>query len=300
VLRGVDSTCGIRRASLTLAVTLITTAAYAGAEACRPLKDADHGWAVRVSAPGNYCMGADLKQAETLALLRLPHQPAPGSPLLTIASADVSIDLERHELLGNRASALGLWLNGGGAMRYFPARVRNGTIRTEKRPAVFMVYAWNRDETRFSDRAVADSLALAGNAQEYVATRFVLEDLTLEADEVAVILQGRGNVIRRCKIIGGNSAVNLYGPDLVFEDNEIVMNASVAKPGGEAPIALYLQDAGNSVLRNNRITIKGRDAGAEAIVLKNSPNVVLQNNRVNGGVQSYKLMDQQSSIEEIR
>jgi hypothetical protein len=300
VLRGVDSTGGIRRALLTLAVTIITAAAYAGAEECRPLKDADHGWAVRVGAPGNYCMEADLKQTEAPALLRLPHQPTPGSPLLTIASVDVSIDLKRHELLGKRASALGLWLNGGGGMRYFPARVRNGTIRTEKRPAVFMVYAWNRDETRFSARAVADSLALAGRLEEYVATGFVLEDLTLQADAVTVILQGRGNVIRRCKIIGGNGAVNLYGPDLVFEDNEIVMNASPAKPGGEAPIALYLQDAGNSVVRNNRITIKGRDAGAEAIVLKNSPNVVLQNNRVNGGVQSYKLMDQQSSIEEAR
>ncbi len=83
---------------------------------------------------------------------------------------------------------------------------------------------------------------------------------------------------------------------MIFEDNEIILNASEAKPGGEAAVALYLEDADDSVVRNNRITIRGRVAGAEAIVLKNSSGVVLQNNTVNGGAQTYKLLDQQSSV----
>lgn len=270
--------------------------AYVAANNCQLLKDDTHGWSVEARAPGNYCMATDLKQTETPALLRLVHQAGPGDPLLTISARNVSVDLGKHALLGGRPSVFGLWVNGGDDMRYFPVRVRNGMIRTEQRPAVFMIYAWNGDNTRFSDRAVGASIARARSIGDYVTTGFILEDLTLEAKEIAVVLQGRHNVIRRCKIVGGNGALNLYGPGLVFEDNEIVMNASEAKPNGEAPVALYLEDAEGSVVRNNRITIRGRVAGAEAIVLKNSSNVVVQNNTVNGGAQTYKLLDQQSSV----
>jgi len=245
---------------------------------------------------GQYCMAEDLKQSETPAVLRLPHQPTPMDPLLTIAASDVVVDLQGHALLGHRSSALGLWLNGAGGMRYFSVKVRNGTIRTEKQPVVFMTYAWNRKNKRFSETSAAAALASANVLNEYPVTGFVLENLTLQARDVAVILQGRNNVIRRCTIIGGNGAINLYGPGLVFEDNEIVLNASEVGANGEAPVALYLEDAEGSVVRNNRITIRGRVAGAEAIVLKNSSNVVVQNNTVNGGAQTYKLLDQQSSV----
>jgi hypothetical protein len=270
--------------------------AHAAAEACLPLKDAAHGWAVDVRVPGQYCIMADLMQAATPALLQLPHQASPSDPLLSVSADKVDVDLARHVLFGQRASAYGLWVNGGGEARYFPVRVHGGTIRTGLRPAVFMVYAWNRVNQRFRERGVGAALARAQRPDDYVSTGFVLEDLTLEASEIAVILQGRDNVIRRCKIIGGNSTVNLYGPGLVFEDNEIIMNASEPQPKGEAPIALYLEDAEGAVVRNNRITLRGRVASAEAIVLKNSPDVVLQNNSVDGGAQHYKLLDRQSSV----
>jgi hypothetical protein len=282
---------------LLLSFLSITVANVQAADnGCQVLQDKVHGWSVRASAPGNYCLAADLKQTETPAMLRLPHQPGPVDPLLTIASANVAVDLGQHALFGKRSSGLGLWLNGGRDMRYFPADVRNGTIRTEEQPAVFMVYAWNRRNKRFSENSAAAGLAVANSIDEYVTTRFVLEDLTLEASKIAVILQGRNNVIRRCKIIGGNGAVNLHGPDLVFEDNEIVMNAREPKANDEAPVALYLEDSSNSVVRNNRIIIRGRVVGAEAIVLKNSSNVTLQNNSVNGGPQTHKLLDQRSSL----
>jgi hypothetical protein len=77
----------------------------------------------------------------------------------------------------------------------------------------------------------------------------------------------------------------------MVDDNEIIMNASEPQPKSDAPIALYLEDAEGAVVRNNRITLRGRVASAEAIVLKNSPDVVLQNNSVDGGAQHYKLLD---------
>jgi hypothetical protein len=215
---------------------------------------------------------------------------------MTIAASDVQVDLGGHVLRAKQPAAQGLWINGRGDSRIHSVRVTNGSIAITDRPAVFMVYAWNSDNDRFRRRSVAGFLATARDPSDYKHTGFVLENLTLEARDVAVIMQGRGNTIRHCKIIGGNAAVNLYGPDLIFEDNEIVLNATETPPGGEPAVALYLEDANGSTVRNNRITIRGRTAGAEAIVLKNSSEVTLQNNSVNGGPQTYKLLDQQSSL----
>jgi hypothetical protein len=111
---------------------------------CQALADAAHGWSVLVTQPGTYCMAADLKQTEPSAWLRLPHQPVPTEPLLTVNASNVSVDLARHVLHGATPSAVGLWVNGGGQIRNFAIQVRQGRIVTDQQPAVFMVYAWNR------------------------------------------------------------------------------------------------------------------------------------------------------------
>ena len=99
---------------------------------------------------------------------------------------------------------------------------------------------------------------------------------------------------------GGNGTVNLYGPNLTFEDNDIILNAKdPQKEGDEPPVALYLEDAADSVIRNNRITIKGRVAHADAIVLKNSSNVTLEGNTITGTKEVYKLLDEISSVKAL-
>jgi hypothetical protein len=270
--------------------------AHAGDGACLPLLDRDHGWSVRVRSPGTYCMAADLSQSAPPPALLLPHQPVPQSPLLNVVASGVTVDLRGHVLQAKQKLAQGLIVNGSGEAYRESIKVRNGSIRNTDQPAVFMVYTWNSRNPRFSRNSVGGDLAVANSLSEYRRTAFVLEDLTLEASDVAVILQGRGNVIRRCRIVGGNGTVNLYGPGLVFEDNEIVLNAVDTKVDGEPPVALYLEDAADSVVRNNRITVRGSQVAAEAIVLKNSPNVVLQNNAVTGVREDYRLLDQQSSV----
>ena len=57
----------------------------------------------------------------------------------------------------------------------------------------------------------------------YIDTDYVLQDLTLSSKSHAVLLQGRRNVIRRCRIIGCDSVVQSFGPDCVIEDCEIVL-----------------------------------------------------------------------------
>lgn len=158
-----------------------------------------------------------------------------------------------------------------------------------------MVHGWNGDNKRFGwGLSIAD---YRGNISEYANTEYVLENLTLESDNIAIIMQGKKNTIRHCKIIGGNGTVNLYGPNLIFEDNEIILNAKEPQKAGEEPaVALYLEDAADSVVRNNRIVIKGHASKADAIVLKNSSNVVLEGNTVTGTKEVYKSLDERSSV----
>ena len=113
-------------------------------------------------------------------------------------------------------------------------------------------------------------------------------------------MQGKRNIIRNCTIIGGNGTVNVYGPNLLFESNTIILNAKIPKnPDDEQPVALYLEDAADSVVRNNKIIIKGSDAlNPNAIVLANSSNVLLEHNTIRGTKSVYKLLDQRSSVKE--
>ena len=114
-------------------------------------------------------------------------------------------------------------------------------------------------------------------------------------------MQGKRNIIRNCTIIGGNGTVNVYGPNLLFEGNTIILNAQTPKtPGDEKPVALYLEDAADSVVRNNKIVIKGSGVfNPNAIVLVNSPNVLLEHNIIRGTRTVYKSLDERSSVREI-
>lgn len=266
------------------------------AQDCKPVAVGDYGWSASIRYEGLYCLKQDIRQSVGPAWLRLPHQPTPQSPLMMIGSNNVKLDLGGHALRATQKTGQGLWVNASRDDPIHSIHVSNGSIRTTDRPAVVMVHAWNDNNDRFRRRFIAPYLATARDVSEYKETGFVLENMTLEANDVVVIMQGKNNTIRHCKIIGGNATINLYGPGLTFEDNDIVMNASEDKPNGEGAVMLYLEDAEGSIIRNNRFTLRGRVVDAEAVVLKNSANVTLQGNSVNGGKQTFKLLDQASSV----
>lgn len=280
---------------------------------CFGLTDHDN-WSVGVSRAGSYCIAQDLHQARPLPyLLRMPHQSVPMGPLIDIlrGGSNITIDLlERHlssEVhTGIQISDGGFWPNGGGKVPpYRDIKIMNGNVSTSKQATVFMVHAWNDSNRRFYHRPLGDGErseagALAdygGDISQYGTTEYILENLTLESDNIVIIMQGKKNVIRHCKIIGGNGTVNLYGPNMTFEDNEIILNAKdPQKEGDEPAVALYLEDAQDSVIRNNRITIKGRAAKTDAIVLKKSTNVVIEGNTISGTPEVFRLLDNTSSV----
>lgn len=251
-------------------------------------------WTISISNSGSYCIGQDLRQSDPF--YRLPHQAVPKEPLLVIQRSHVLADLNQHRLITSVLSRAGVRVL---ALKQSPINgitVRNGFISSSSGPTVFMVDAFDDGK----DARFGQHLAIAasnGNTSRYRPTEFVLENLTLEGNSHAIVMQGMKNIIRHCKIIGGNGTVNVFGPNLIFEDNEVILHAKAqAETNDQAPVALYLEDSANSVVRNNRISIKGNTPDSEAIVLRNSPNVTLQGNTISGTDSLYNLLDEQSSV----
>lgn len=86
----------------------------------------------------------------------------------------------------------------------------------------------------------------------------------------------------------------------IFEDNEIIFSVRETKANSDPPIGIYFEDADDSIIRNNRIIVKGGRSDTEAIVLKNSANVTLQGNSIIGGKQTFKLLGQARSVLSIK
>lgn len=292
---------------------------FSSSNACIRLSDPhSQGWSVRVEGSGTYCLAEDLNQSAPPAWMRLPHMAVPYDPLVAVprgAAGNITIDLAGRLLVTTMESGQGMmhlggaaWIDGESHPQLSPARgilLRNGSIRTTVQPAVIMIHNWNGENRRFYRKAIAQNTLRGtpltdshGNLGRYQTTDFVLENLTLTSDQIVVLMQGKKNIIRRCKIIGANAAVNLYGPNLVFEDNEIVMTArDPADAGGEPQVALYVEDGFGAVIRNNRFVIKGRPDRAVAMEFRNSAGVVLEGNTVEGKASLYRTLDDKSTVE---
>jgi parallel beta-helix repeat protein len=252
-------------------------------------------WTIAIWDSGKFCVGQNLSQDDPI--FKLPHQPVPKSPLLLIRHSEVFADLNGHNLKPRVEHREGIRVF---AMESSPLRaisIRNGFISSTSGPTIYMVDAFNDKNRNIRFGRNFPIAVFNGYAAIYRPTEFILENLTLQGDSQVIIMQGMNNIIRHCKIIGGNGTVNVFGPNLIFEDNEIILHAKTeSEASGEAPVALYLEDAANSVIRNNHITIKGNTSSSQSIVLKNSPNVTLQGNTVSGNDTLYKLLDERSSV----
>lgn len=266
-------------------------------EYCSPLRaETSDDWSTTVWVAGNYCLQQNLFQADPI--LALPHQAVSRSPILSVRSSNVIIDLKQHKLDTRISGRTGIWINSLRNTKIENINIKNGLISTSNGFSVYIVDAFDDGKNNRFGRSlsVAES---NGNLSLYRQTRYTLENMTIISKERAILMQGMGNTIRHCKIVGGNRAVILLGPNMVFEDNEIILHASSRQDAGdERPVALYLEDAANSIVRNNRITIEGRIPNADAIVLKNSTDVQLEGNTVVGTNRVYRTLDATSSVKD--
>ena len=97
-------------------------------------------------------------------------------------------------------------------------------------------------------------------------------------------MTGAENVLRDSVIeVDSDTAVYLYGPGTVVENNTIIVNMKPARPA-RLPAVLKLRDADGAVIRNNRLIVRGAVPGADmaGINLLASRGVLIEGNRVEG------------------
>lgn len=263
-----------------------------------------------IKAPGNYCVQENFVQRWVLTL---PHgkMPFPSGRIIDVMASDVVLDLGKHklsaeEVLGKTIKVGVHQVAEGHNLSYGRVLVRNGVIDIPRGLPIYLTQTggFNLKGPRKEFLFYGKGIDLSDGAPDfYKDTEYILEDLTIVTKSHAVILQGAKNILRRCRIIGCDGVVQLFGPNVQLIDCEIVLgyhNPFNFSSWKELPVALWLEDADNAVLSGNRFVInteQGRNLGY-AVALKNSTNVRFQNNTVNGVPALYKSMDDSSTASE--
>lgn len=128
---------------------------------------------------------------------------------------------------------------------------------------------------------------LPATAADYPERNLVLENLTIEVESfgpgyqgLGALLQGAGTIIRNCVIkVDKQTAIFIYGPRALIENNTIVVKGEGARVEGDAPIRLHQGDG--SIIRNNKI-IRKDSTQVQAVTLVKSADVVFENNELFG------------------
>jgi hypothetical protein len=110
----------------------------------------------------------------------------------------------------------------------------------------------------------------------------MIDDLQVVAGEAGIVLMGRQNRIAnsRIEVTDSKSALYLFGPDNVIENNIIVFRGRGATPSAAA---IKLHHGDRTIIRNNVIIFEGPDQDLrQAVSLIESRDVVLEGNRVYG------------------
>lgn len=271
-----------------------------------------------IDRAGAYCVDRDFRQP---ALYGAGHSgPRYDHALVAVGGGDVTIDLRRHTLHTDARShgvLSAARVNMGGARdqkREFGASTRNITVRNGvidlrgTGTGVRLVRWWD---------LIALDERMPQEAAPYEKTRYVLENLTIKTDNVGIQLEGDGNIVRNCLIESdGDAAIIMAGPNSQIIGNTIVLgNPSIptwvkSSEAGDLPGMLYktpaarkqtraaivLQDGSGSVLRGNRIEVKGKSATRHSIFLNNgSKDVLIEGNSFVDGVDATMVLGDSSS-----
>jgi hypothetical protein len=92
-------------------------------------------------------------------------------------------------------------------------------------------------------------------ASGYLSRNLRIQNMQIHTKDVGIVLQGAGNVIRDSRIeVEGGTAIWIYGPNSVIENNTIIVHCNHKPLEADAPIRLHHGDG--TIIRNNRIIVK--------------------------------------------
>lgn len=223
---------------------------------------------LKFELPGNYCLPSRLVQRPLYdSLSRLRARSNHGDQIATISSDDVSIDLKGYaienywypdgfSLIKYFRKDSPQYPDGAGFLR---STIRNGILISPGRTGAGIDFRSFEYKPRLDSPAIRipDGATLESHFRD---TSHLIEHLTLEADLVGILIEGKNNVIRNNRIvINADRAIVAIGPNLVLEDNVIevrgAFNDFVSAHGHSLPVQLIQADG--AIVRNNRIRFIG-------------------------------------------
>ncbi len=241
--------------------------------ACRPLALENPRYPAHVTfeilSPGYYCLDRDWTQRK---LSGAGHVGPGGGALVTIFCGSVTFDLHGFELkssFGTSGIDLAAWRNRD-FFKNYPKRyssasldsrfvtIRNGAVDlargTQTGPGIVLSDEWGWLLTK-TPRSYP---------VRYERNEYLLENLKIYANHVAVLLEGTHNTLRHCVIeSSGQAAVFIAGPHVTIEHCEIRLRVAKADyiKAGEPRAAIVLRDGTGAIIRHN--TIRVDSAGDE-------------------------------------
>lgn len=254
-----------------------------------------------IQESGTYCIGADFWQRR---LHGAGHSgPAPYRHLLQVVSGDVDLDLANHTLHSDgHSSGIIIEVIENKTLsnfKYNPTKkiiIKNGVI--DLRGLGIGVDGIGKWSMYNIDEIIPDDLT------GYQKTGIVLENLLIKTDNVSIILEGDGNIIRNCVIeSGGNAAIMMAGPNGRIINNTIVLKnplipTRLANDSSKGPIstmmnmsryrkmtraAIVLHQASGTVIVGNRIEVEGKSASRHNIYVTDaSKDVRIEGNTIVG------------------
>lgn len=266
-----------------------------------------------VESSGAYCLTYDIVQDRVFDI-HAGSFKAPMSALLVIQYEDryfdndkkkyvpnlpggenlgFDIDLMGHLLTSSDTAAVGIRARGG--IRNIS--IRNGRIELSnaKRSLgiglengdgqllIRSVGGFSREENigEIKNEDIPVSETIDKKQASYQDAKNIVDNVKISATKRGVVMGGGKNILRYSTIqVDGNSAVFLYGPGTIIENNTIIISGNGDLKPFDA--AIKLRDAKGSIVRNNRIIYKGAwfTKAPAAINLHDSSDVVIEGNTV--------------------
>ncbi|PHV04081.1 hypothetical protein CSQ96_27600 [Janthinobacterium sp. BJB412] len=231
-----------------------------------------------IETSGLYCAEVDFWQRR-LSDGAGHHGPAPYRHLLEVAASDVILDLARHTLHSDGdSSGIVAWRERKEG-RPMPQNItiRNGVIDIRGLgTAVSFIDRWPMNEI---DKPAPEDFP------GFKKTTIILENLLIKTDNVGIMLEGDGNIIRNCIIESdGDSAIMMAGRNGQIFNNRIILTEpfrptwlsresyldQLTKLHEFRKIpraAIALHRATGTVIRGNRIEVKGKSETRHNIYL---------------------------------
>ena len=269
-----------------------------------------------ISNSGKYCISTDFWQKRLYD--GAGHSgPAEYRHLIEVGASNVVIDLANHTLHSDgHSSGISIGFDDskkpkGAAESITMADtiiIRNGVIDLRGLgAAVSNLNRWYFEEVEKREDK---------NIDDFKKSNIVLENLLIKTDNIGILLEGDGNIIRNCVIeSGGIVAIAMAGKNGKILNNKIILTSpripgkmkgsdlnrirdlrQLIEARREVKAAIALHYASNTVISGNLIDVKQKSASRHAIYLTgSSKNVIIEGNTFTSAQNPVTIVDNSST-----